>query len=144
MSFLELKTHGKIGFLSNVNPLLICIQFCCLFHLLKSWLRMIGVNKFVLYFVLSRGLIGMFWTLITTVSSVSISQVEMKPLWASHGRSRRRAGEVVFPQRVQLAWRTRFQWSVGYRGATNTWPLKPYISNNLCLPTSFFTFLISF
>ena len=34
----------------------------CMFTLLKSQLRLSGVNKFVLYFVLSCGLIGMFWT----------------------------------------------------------------------------------
>lgn len=46
---------------------------------------MIGVNKFVLYFVLSGGLIVMFWTLVTTVSSVYVSESKDE---AALGRSR--------------------------------------------------------
>lgn len=70
ISFFGLKIYSKIGFLSDVNPLLICIQFCCLFTLLKSQLRMIGVNKFVLYFVLSSGVIGVSRTLAVTITGV--------------------------------------------------------------------------
>lgn len=57
--FFGLKIHSEIGFYLMLSHRFFVSS--CLFILLKSQLRLSGVNKFVLYFVLSC-LIGMFWT----------------------------------------------------------------------------------